>query len=349
MTERRRLRVFLCHSSHDKPLVRELYQQLKAQSWLDLWLDEENLLPGQDWDMEIEKAVEVADVVIVCLSSNSVSKEGYIQRELKFVLDIALEKPEGTIFVIPIRLQECELPRRLRSWQYVDYFPADQQKRAHQRLLQSLNARHSQITSKVDASEKAESLETVTSQKVFEEKTTPEIKMPVGSTASSNFTPIGILDLGTSVLPIVYFLLAGFYAFGDTDSQMQFLLAVAAILTGFSFLFKRQMVAGIPLKISAIIFLLAHSVVSYSNKSGLDVSIVPSILEGVAAFIVTGLMVANFRSIRKPAPYFSILLAVFLFLVGIKLSFDLIQYYPDIYTPIIISGIVASILLWLEL
>ena len=46
--------------------------------------------------MEIEKAVEAADVVIVCLSNTSVSKEGYIQREFKFALDIALEKPEGS-------------------------------------------------------------------------------------------------------------------------------------------------------------------------------------------------------------------------------------------------------------
>ena len=52
----RKLRVFLCHSSQDKPIVRELYQRLNAESWIDPWLDEAKLLPGQDWDMEIEKA-----------------------------------------------------------------------------------------------------------------------------------------------------------------------------------------------------------------------------------------------------------------------------------------------------
>jgi hypothetical protein len=31
--------------------------------------------------LEIEKAVEIADTVIVCLSSNSVTKEGYIQKD----------------------------------------------------------------------------------------------------------------------------------------------------------------------------------------------------------------------------------------------------------------------------
>lgn len=137
----RRLNVFLCHAKEDKPTVRELYRQLTAEGWMDVWLDEENLFPGQEWDMEIEKAVEAADVVIVCLSSHSVDKEGYVQKELRFVLNIADEKPEGTIFVVPVRLDECQVPRRIRAWQYVDYFPKSNRKRAYQRLLESLKKR----------------------------------------------------------------------------------------------------------------------------------------------------------------------------------------------------------------
>jgi len=60
MSESRKLHVFLCHSSQDKPIVRELYQRLLTEGWIDPWLDEEKLLPGQDWDMEIEKAMEAA-------------------------------------------------------------------------------------------------------------------------------------------------------------------------------------------------------------------------------------------------------------------------------------------------
>ncbi len=89
MPETRKLRVFLCHASQDKPVVRELYRRLNNEGWIDPWLDEEKLLPGQDWDMEIERAVENSDDVIVCLSSNSVSKEGYIQKELRKILDVA--------------------------------------------------------------------------------------------------------------------------------------------------------------------------------------------------------------------------------------------------------------------
>jgi hypothetical protein len=55
----RKLRVFLCHASQDKPVVRELYQRLLAEGWIDPWLDEEKLLPSRiDWNIEIEKAVQ---------------------------------------------------------------------------------------------------------------------------------------------------------------------------------------------------------------------------------------------------------------------------------------------------
>ena len=151
MTETRKLKVFLCHASQDKPIVRELCQRLNAEGWIDPWLVEEKLLPGQDWDMEIEKAVEAADAVIVCLSSRSINKEGYIQKELRFVLDIALEKPEGAIFVIPLRLDECDIPRRLRSWQYADYFPSNRES-AYDRLLKSLQTRQFVIEKFADAS-----------------------------------------------------------------------------------------------------------------------------------------------------------------------------------------------------
>jgi len=139
-TTSRSLNVFLCHASEDKPIVRELYGLLIEDS-IDAWLDEEKILPGQDWDLEIERAVKKADAVIVCLSKTAVSKEGYIQKELNFVLEKAREKPKGTIFIIPIRLDDCKVPESLIPWQYVDYFPTSKKEWAHQRLFSSLRQR----------------------------------------------------------------------------------------------------------------------------------------------------------------------------------------------------------------
>ncbi|HND50309.1 MAG TPA: toll/interleukin-1 receptor domain-containing protein, partial [Anaerolineales bacterium] len=85
----RPLRVFLCHASQDKPAVRKMYAYLK-QHGIQPWLDREDLLPGQDWEIEIPKAIFNSDVILVCLSPNSVNKEGYVQKEIVFALDKAM-------------------------------------------------------------------------------------------------------------------------------------------------------------------------------------------------------------------------------------------------------------------
>ncbi len=135
-----RLMVFLCHSSADKPAVRTLYEKLVTQS-IDTWLDEENLLPGEDWQREIPRAVKNADVVIVCLSKQSVNKQGYLQKEIRFALDAADEKPEGTIFLIPARLEECVVPERLEKWQWVNLY----EENGFERLMRALKKRSAAI------------------------------------------------------------------------------------------------------------------------------------------------------------------------------------------------------------
>jgi hypothetical protein len=118
------LRVFLCHGKEDKTAVRRLYETLKKER-MRPWLDEEDIEPGQLWDWAIQDAVKECHVILVCLSEASANKTGYVQKEIKFALDRADEKPEGTRFIIPVRLEDCEVPRRLRPWQWVDLHHAD--------------------------------------------------------------------------------------------------------------------------------------------------------------------------------------------------------------------------------
>jgi len=130
------LQVFICHSSSDKPKAYSLYQRLR-QDGFDPWLDAENLIPGQDWQIEIPKAVENSQVVLVCLSPGAITTEGYVQREIKFALDVADEKPEGTIYLIPVKLEPCEVPMRLSRWQWVDLY----EEGGYERLLKALRLR----------------------------------------------------------------------------------------------------------------------------------------------------------------------------------------------------------------
>jgi hypothetical protein len=134
------LKIFLCHSSGDKARVKQLYDFL-LKSGSDPWLDSEKLLPGQDWNLEINKALDSADVIMLCLSKKSVDKEGYVQKEIRLALDRALEMPDGRIFLIPACLEECELPYKIRNYQWVDIFTAD----GMDKLVKSLNLRADQI------------------------------------------------------------------------------------------------------------------------------------------------------------------------------------------------------------
>ncbi|MBC2709137.1 MAG: TIR domain-containing protein [ANME-2 cluster archaeon] len=136
------LRIFLCHSSGDKPEVRNLYQRLSSDGF-DPWLDEEKLLPGQEWQLEIAKAVQTSDVVIVCLSHKAINKAGYVHKEIKDALDKAEEQPEGTIFLIPLKLEECDVPERLQRWHWVNLF----EEKGYERLMRSLRLRAEKITS----------------------------------------------------------------------------------------------------------------------------------------------------------------------------------------------------------
>lgn len=131
-----RLSVFLCHSSGDKPPVRDLYRKLSSDGF-DPWLDEEKLLPGQNWDREIRLAVSKSDIVLACLSKESITKTGYIQKELRFALDVADEQPEGRIFIIPAKLEECGIPERLKGLHVVNLFDPN----GYSRLVQALQHR----------------------------------------------------------------------------------------------------------------------------------------------------------------------------------------------------------------
>jgi hypothetical protein len=127
-------RIFLCHASEDKAQVREVYQRLRAIDGFEPWLDEEDILPGQEWAREIPRALQTSDFILIFLSRTSVAKRGYVQREMKQALDVWQEFPEGTIHTIPVRLDDCEIPDQFRRYHYANLFDP----RGFDRLVQGL-------------------------------------------------------------------------------------------------------------------------------------------------------------------------------------------------------------------
>jgi hypothetical protein len=120
--------------------VRNLYRRLKANGFAP-WLDEQDLLPGQYWEDEIRAAVRACNVVLVCLSRKSIAKEGYLQKEIKISLDVASEKPEETSFIIPVRFEDVDVPKRLNQWQWANLF----QEGGYEQLVRALQIRESHV------------------------------------------------------------------------------------------------------------------------------------------------------------------------------------------------------------
>jgi formylglycine-generating enzyme required for sulfatase activity len=96
-------------------------------------LDKKDLIPGQIWRDEIPKAIKASQIFLACLSAKSANKQGYIQRELRIALDTLGDMLPGTIFFIPMRLEECEIPDlrlaevglNLRDIHWLDYWEED--------------------------------------------------------------------------------------------------------------------------------------------------------------------------------------------------------------------------------
>lgn len=124
--------VFLIHAHHDKETVLKLHQRM-AKDGIHAWLDSENLQPGQDWQHEIRKAILKCDVVLVCLSHKFNEQQGYRHEELKLAIEKA-KLLDDAVFIIPVRLEACDLPECLQHLHRVDLF----QPYGYKRLLSAL-------------------------------------------------------------------------------------------------------------------------------------------------------------------------------------------------------------------
>jgi hypothetical protein len=115
--------VFLAYVKEDAALAERLYEALEAEGFRP-WMDVRNLLPGQNWPRAIERAIEFSDFFVPCFSSNSVNKRGGFQAEIRYALDCARRVPLDDIFIVPVRLDDCRVPRSIqKEFQYIDLFP----------------------------------------------------------------------------------------------------------------------------------------------------------------------------------------------------------------------------------
>ena len=117
--------IFASYASPDQSRVEGIVAELAGRGF-NLWMDKLELLPGQNWDFEIKKALDRSDMILIFISLRSIEKRGYVQREIKDAIDKKKEKLVDDIYIIPIRLDpDASIPEELRHLQVIDFTGID--------------------------------------------------------------------------------------------------------------------------------------------------------------------------------------------------------------------------------
>lgn len=104
--------VFLSYSRLDKKFASKLVNDLHKNQIL-VWHDQTDIKPGSLWDNEIEKALENSDTFIVVISNNSINSKNVLD-EISYAIE---ENKE----IIPIKISNCNIPLRMRRFQFLDF------------------------------------------------------------------------------------------------------------------------------------------------------------------------------------------------------------------------------------
>jgi len=128
-------RIFVSYAREDEALVNGIVTFLKAAGF-ETWFDKDNLLAGQDWRKVIEREIARARLLLICMSSHSVDKNGFVQKEMRLALEQAELRPASQVYIIPVKLDDCSLPEGIGRWHVLDLM----EQKASFKLLEAIGS-----------------------------------------------------------------------------------------------------------------------------------------------------------------------------------------------------------------
>lgn len=111
--KRRPYDVFLSYSSASQPWVRKFTEALTA-SGITAWFDAHEILPGERWRDQIEKALRQSRVLIMVLTPESIQRPWTF-----FELGAALADEKRIVPVLSDDVDPAEIPAVVRQFQFV--------------------------------------------------------------------------------------------------------------------------------------------------------------------------------------------------------------------------------------
>lgn len=126
--------IFICYASEDYEEAENLFNILSEG--YKPWLDKKSLLSGQDFDYFIMNEIKKSDFAIVLLSSNSILKRSYKRKEYAAILERKKMMLADDIYIIPVKLDECQIPDDFDGIEWLDRFDED----FEQKIFLSINS-----------------------------------------------------------------------------------------------------------------------------------------------------------------------------------------------------------------
>ena len=107
---------FISYSRANSDFAVRLAKDLKA-SGHEVWLDQLDIPTGSRWDDELEKALRTCSTILIILSPESIKSQN-VKDEIGYAIDTGKH-------ILPLMIKQCEIPFRLRRFQYVDFTKDD--------------------------------------------------------------------------------------------------------------------------------------------------------------------------------------------------------------------------------
>jgi TIR domain len=104
--------IFISYAHKDQSFAHCLATRLKSRG-APIWLDQWDIPAGANWNQSIDKALYDCSQFLIVLSPAAVASS-QVQGELQMALDEHKS-------IVPVLHQACQVPRLLRSIQYVDF------------------------------------------------------------------------------------------------------------------------------------------------------------------------------------------------------------------------------------
>ena len=112
MANEKQRKTFISYSRVNKDFALRLARELKSEGFA-VWLDQLDIPAGARWDVELETALEECEIFMIIMTPSAIASEN-VRDEIGYAID-------NNKRFLPVLLENCNVPLRLRRFQYVDF------------------------------------------------------------------------------------------------------------------------------------------------------------------------------------------------------------------------------------